>query len=84
MQEAQCRDSGARLVAAARAATSAAEALLAEATAAVRERVTVAGRINDQLFNREQHATHGLAWLATYVEAVRQLAAYCDRLHAAG
>jgi len=27
---------------------------------------------------REQRATHGLAWLATYVEAVRQLTAYAD------
>ncbi len=26
--------------------------------------------------DREQRATHGLAWLATYVEAIRQLAAY--------
>jgi (2S)-methylsuccinyl-CoA dehydrogenase len=28
----------------------------------------------------EQHAAHGLAWLATYVEAVRELAAYAERL----
>ena len=28
--------------------------------------------------------THGLAWLATYVEAVRQLAAYAERMQAAG
>ena len=37
-----------------------------------------------RLFDREQRATHGLAWLATYVEAVRQLAAYAERMQAAG
>jgi (2S)-methylsuccinyl-CoA dehydrogenase len=36
------------------------------------------------LFDREQRATHGLAWIATYVEAVRQLAAYAVRLSEAG
>ncbi|MGB7578765.1 MAG: acyl-CoA dehydrogenase family protein, partial [Pseudolabrys sp.] len=30
--------------------------------------------------DREQRATHGLAWFATYVEAVRQLAAYAGRM----
>ena len=35
-------------------------------------------------FDREQRATHGLAWLATYVEALRQLAAYAERLAADG
>ena len=36
------------------------------------------------MFDREQRATHGLAWLATYVEAIRQLAAYAERLQASG
>ena len=35
-------------------------------------------------FDREQRATHGLAWLATYVEAIRQLAAYAQRLSDSG
>jgi (2S)-methylsuccinyl-CoA dehydrogenase len=35
-------------------------------------------------FDREQRATHGLAWLATYVEAIRQLAAYAERMSRAG
>ena len=34
--------------------------------------------------DREQRATHGLAWLATYVEAIRQLAAYAERMHGGG
>ena len=68
------------LVTMAHGATAAAEALLADAAAKVRERVTVEGRMVGRLFDREQRATHGLAWLATYVEAVRQLAAYAERM----
>ena len=75
---------GARLVDLARAGVDAADALLGKATATVRQRVTADGRIVDQLLDREQRATHGLAWLATYVESVRQLAAYAERMHAAG
>jgi (2S)-methylsuccinyl-CoA dehydrogenase len=65
----------------ARAATRSAEALLADATARVRERVVLEGRPVGRLLDREQRATHGLAWLATYVEAVRQFAAYAERMH---
>ena len=37
-----------------------------------------------RLFDSEQRATHGLAWLATYVEAIRQLGLYAQRLADAG
>jgi (2S)-methylsuccinyl-CoA dehydrogenase len=84
LDQAQRRDAGVKLIAVAREATRAAEALLAEATTAVRRRVTVEDRLVDRLFDREQRATHGLAWLATYVESVRQLAAYAERMHAGG
>ena len=67
-----------------REATAALDALLADAVAKVRERVVVAGKADGRLFDREQRATHGLAWLATYVEAVRQLAAYTERMTEAG
>ncbi len=40
----------------------------------------VDGRIVGTLFDQAQRATHGLAWLATYVEAVRQLAVYAARM----
>jgi (2S)-methylsuccinyl-CoA dehydrogenase len=66
------------------AAVGGLEAILADATAVVRARVSADGRIVSRLVDREQRATHGLAWLATYVEAVRQLAAYGQRMHAAG
>jgi (2S)-methylsuccinyl-CoA dehydrogenase len=68
------------LVELSREATTALDTLLAEATAKVRERVVVEGHLVGRLLDREQRATHGLAWLATYVEAVRQLAAYTERM----
>jgi (2S)-methylsuccinyl-CoA dehydrogenase len=72
------------LVERSREATVALDALLADAVAKVRERVVVAGKPDARLFDHEQRATHGLAWLATYVEAVRQLAAYAERMVGAG
>ncbi len=59
---------------------SVAEALLTDATMAVRRRVAD----DAQAFDREQRATHGLAWLATYVEALRQLASYAERMQTSG
>ena len=72
------------LVGLSREATAVLDALLVDAVAKVRERVVVAGKTDGRLFDREQRATHGLAWLATYVEAVRQLAAYTERMTEAG
>ena len=65
-------------------AVAAVEALLADARRAVADRVTIEGRAVSRLFDREQRATHGLAWLATYVEALRQFWHYAQRLAAAG
>jgi (2S)-methylsuccinyl-CoA dehydrogenase len=65
-----------------RQAVAAADSLLADARRAVAERVVRDGRANARALDREQRATHGLAWLATYVEAIRQLAAYAERLAA--
>jgi (2S)-methylsuccinyl-CoA dehydrogenase len=78
------RDGGVELIAIARQAREAVEAVFADATAAVRRRVTVDEQVIDSLLDREQRATHGLAWLATYVESVRQLAAYAERMQASG
>ena len=72
------------LVELAREASAALDALLGDATAKVRERVIVEGHLVGRLFDREQRATHGLAWFATYVEAVRQLAAYAARMAGEG
>jgi (2S)-methylsuccinyl-CoA dehydrogenase len=56
-----------------------AERLLHHARAAVRARVHRAGALD-----AEQAAGHGLAWLATYVEALRQMHGWASRLAAAG
>ena len=68
----------------ARQAQGAVETLLARATAAVQPVVSRDGRLDAAALEAEQHAVHGLAWLATYVEAVRQLAAYAERMKAEG
>ena len=75
---------GLELIAAVRQGVTAAEALLDDARRAVAGRVAVGDRAIAAAFDREQRATHGLAWLATYVEAIRQLAAYAQRLAEAG
>jgi (2S)-methylsuccinyl-CoA dehydrogenase len=78
------RPAGHDFIEQARAAVVAIEALLQDATAKLRERIIVEGHVVTRLLDREQRAAHGLAWLATYVEAVRQLAAYAERMAAAG
>jgi len=73
-------DAGTDLMALMEAARGAADALLNDATVKVRERVSVNGRTDARLVEREQRATHGLAWFATYAEAIRQLANYTERM----
>jgi (2S)-methylsuccinyl-CoA dehydrogenase len=65
-------------------ALAAIEGLLADAVAAVRAKVTESGQLNADLIELEQRATHGLAWLATYVEATRQMIGFAGRLTAEG
>ena len=65
-------------------ASATAETILSEATASLRARLSKDGRIEPEAFEREQHAAHGLAWLATYTASVRQLTAYAARLADAG
>jgi len=61
-------------------AVLAAEGLLANAKSQVRTAVTDDGRISAALLDREQRAVHALAWYATYVEALRQLARWARGL----
>jgi (2S)-methylsuccinyl-CoA dehydrogenase len=68
----------------ARAAREAADALVARAAAAVRETVSVNGKLDAARLESEQRAVHGLAWLATYAESVRQLVAYAERMQGEG
>jgi (2S)-methylsuccinyl-CoA dehydrogenase len=77
-------DADSNLIGLAQEAVSAMDALLADATCAVGALVRRDGRIASDLLDREQRAAHGLAWFATYTEALRQLASYAERMSAAG
>ncbi|GAA6155498.1 acyl-CoA dehydrogenase family protein [Pyruvatibacter sp. HU-CL02332] len=68
----------------ARTAADAAGRYLAAATHAVKARVAPDGKPDAALIERDQMAAHGLAWTATYVETLRQLAGYLERMEAAG
>jgi len=50
----------------------------------VSAKVTHDGKIDGAALEREQHAAHGLAWIATYVEALRQIASYARRMEEEG
>jgi (2S)-methylsuccinyl-CoA dehydrogenase len=67
------------IVALGRAAAEDVASLIAEVRRRLRARVSVDGRLSSELLEAEQHAAHGLAWLATYGEAIRELAAYAAR-----
>ena len=66
------------------AALIAIEALYADAARAVRALVSVDGKLSAAKLDEQQHAAHGLAWLATYVQAIREMLAYAERLDAEG
>ncbi|WP_102226970.1 acyl-CoA dehydrogenase family protein [Acidimangrovimonas sediminis] len=68
------------LTALAAAAVPVAEDLLSRATAALRTRVAVEGKVSAALLEGEQFAAHALSWLATYVESLRQMSAWAARL----
>jgi (2S)-methylsuccinyl-CoA dehydrogenase len=56
------------------------EALYRDAIESVRGLVSKDGKINAGLFEREQHAAHGLSWLATYVQAINEMVHYAERM----
>ncbi len=63
-------------------AVEAVETVLASAKAGVGARVArdERGRVSGASLETEQHAAHGLAWLATYVESLRQMRDWGKRL----
>ncbi len=63
------------------AAVEAIDELLQQAIACVRRRVSDDDDLQASLLDQEQRAVHGLAWLATYVESLRQMQAWAERLH---
>ena len=72
------------LIAHGREAVAALDGLFAVAKAAVRAKVEKDGKISAALVDQEQRAAHGLAWLATYVESLREMVDYSERLTVAG
>jgi (2S)-methylsuccinyl-CoA dehydrogenase len=66
------------------AALPAAESVLTAATNLLRDRLSKEGRISGPLLEANQTAAHALSWLATYVEALRQMQAWAERLASDG
>ncbi len=60
------------------------EALFTTARDQLKASVTLDGRLNAAALEARQFQTHALSWLATYVEALRQLQAWAGRLSGAG
>jgi (2S)-methylsuccinyl-CoA dehydrogenase len=50
----------------------------------LRGRVAVGGKVSTALLDRHQYAAHALAWLATYVESLRQMSGWAGRLSQEG
>jgi len=60
------------------------ETVLETACDRVRGMVAEGGKVSGALIEAHQTAAHGLAWLATYVEALRQMQGWAERLQADG
>ncbi|MCR9088520.1 MAG: acyl-CoA/acyl-ACP dehydrogenase [Rhodobacteraceae bacterium] len=66
------------------AAVAPAQDVLERARTTLREKVTKDGRVSGGLVEAQQVAAHGLAWLATYVESLRQMQAWAEKLQTNG
>ena len=60
------------------------DTLFSAARETLRGGVTVAGRLSAPALEEHQHQAHAVAWLATYVEGLRQLHAWAARIEAEG
>ena len=60
------------------------EKLLEQAKENVRSQISKDGRVSAGLIEMHQQAAHGLAWLATYVESLRQMDKWAQNLQAGG
>jgi (2S)-methylsuccinyl-CoA dehydrogenase len=67
-----------------REAVGNADALVIAARSHVSERVVADGKVDGDKLEAEQLAAHGFAWMATYVEALRQLHGWAERLDGQG
>jgi (2S)-methylsuccinyl-CoA dehydrogenase len=60
------------------------EAVLGAATSKLRAVVDAKGKVSGAALEEHQFAAHALSWLATYVEALRQMRAWAGRIEAEG
>ena len=58
--------------------------ILDKAKASVRQLVSHDGRVSNDLIEANQTAAHGLAWLATYSQALQQMQLWAEKLSAEG
>jgi len=65
-------------------AVGALDTLVARATEHLRAQVSEGGRVSGTLIDTHQVAAHGLAWLATYGQALRQMQGWAEALNGAG
>ena len=65
-------------------AADAATTLRDRAIEGVSAKVSAGDKLDNAALEREQHAVHGLAWIATYAEAIVQLASYARRMEGEG
>ena len=63
-----------------RAALPEVEALFIQARDGLKAGVSTGGKVSNQALEARQFQAHALSWLATYVEALRQLQAWAGRL----
>ena len=66
------------------AAVPSVETVLEKARNRVREMVSAGGRVSTALIEQNQTAAHGLAWLATYAQSLRQMQNWAEALQADG
>ncbi|MFK7869708.1 MAG: acyl-CoA dehydrogenase family protein [Roseobacter sp.] len=67
-----------------KAALTPVETVLTRATETVRALTSQDGRVKNNLVETHQTATHGLAWLATYAQALKQMQNWAENLESAG
>ncbi len=60
------------------------ETIFAEAKENIAQKVVIDGRVSGSALEMHQYQAHGLAWLATYVESLRQMLAWARNLSETG
>ncbi len=62
------------------AAVAPVESILETAIARVKDTVSENGRVSGKLMEQHQTAAHGLSWLATYAQSLKQMQAWAEKL----